>query len=82
MGEGVGLLILDRPGHLLQKHIVHGWNNLPWHIDHTFGEDQADGGNVFLGKELIEGGERRIGGGLAFNILGQVLDNGLVLYRL
>ena len=77
--EGIWLLLLDRPGDLLQKHVVHWRDDLGGHVDEPLGKDQANRRDGVLGKKLAERRERRVGGGFGLEVVGQVLDNGFVL---
>lgn len=81
VGEVVWFFVLDGPGHLLQQHVVHGWDDLRGHIDHALGQDEADWRQGSLREELFEGGEGGVGAGLALEVFDQVLDDGLVLSR-
>lgn len=79
MGEVVGFLVLDRPGNLLEQHVVHGRDDLGGHVDHALGQDEADWGDGGLREELAEGGEGGVRGGFALEVVDQVLDDGFIL---
>lgn len=77
--EVVRFFVLDGPGHLLKQHVVHGRDDLGGHVDHSLGQDQADRGHWGLRDELVQGGKGGVGGGFGLDVLGQFLDDGLVL---
>lgn len=77
--EGVGLLVLNSPGNLFLQHVVHGRDNLGGHVDQPLGQNETDGRDRGLGKELGSGGEGRVGGGFGLEVVDQVLDDRFVL---
>lgn len=79
MREGVGFLVLNSPGNLLLKHVVHGRDNLGGHVDQPLGQNETDGRDRGLRKELGSDREGRVGGGFGLEVVDQVLDDRFVL---